>query len=66
MTSFDWPALHGFAIRELRLRPSEFWALTPYEFATLVGPGGPAPMGKDGLTALMAQFPDTQEEPRDG
>lgn len=62
MPGFDWSALHGFALRELRLKPAEFWALTPFEFATMVGPGGPAPMGKEGLAALMAQFPDDTKD----
>ena len=42
------------------LNPKDFWALTPAEFLIMSGVGkGPKPMGRDGLTDLLARFPDT-------
>jgi uncharacterized phage protein (TIGR02216 family) len=48
-------------VRGLGLRPAEFWALTPAELHLLLG-GGYAPLGRSGLDALMAAYPDTQGE----
>lgn len=47
------------ALRELGLRPAEFWALTPAEFWTLLGPeAGQAPMGRSRLDELIRCYPD--------
>ncbi|PCH94368.1 MAG: hypothetical protein COB84_07665, partial [Rhodobacteraceae bacterium] len=32
MTGFDWPQMMRVGLHHLRLRPDEFWALTPLEF----------------------------------
>jgi uncharacterized phage protein (TIGR02216 family) len=44
-------------LRGLGLRPAEFWSLTPAELHLLLG-GGSAPLGRSGLDALMAAYPD--------
>lgn len=59
MSAFDWPALLRAAVRGAGLRPDEFWALTPAELHLLLG-GGAAPLGRRGLDALMAAYPDKQ------
>ncbi len=59
---FDWPSLMAAGMRELGLKPSEFWALTPAELAFLLGRGdGRLPMDRAGLESLAARFPDKQE-----
>lgn len=64
---FDWPALIA-AGQRFGLAPDVFWALTPQELARLVTPrGAAAPLGRAGLDALMAAYPDKDEkETRDG
>ncbi|WP_292292677.1 rcc01693 family protein [Marivita sp.] len=57
MSRFDWPSLMRAGMRGLGLRPAEFWALTPAELHLLLG-GGSAPLGRSGLDALMAAYPD--------
>ena len=45
----------------LRLRPRDFWAMTPREFAAAIeglGGGAAAPLGRGELDALMQLFPD--------
>jgi len=64
---FDWPALMRAGLEGLRLRPAEFWALTPAELRLMLGEGGGVgPMGRDGLEALLAAFPDHEQEVSDG
>jgi len=64
---FDWPALMQAGMRGLGLRPHEFWALTPAELELMLGTGaGFAPLRRGGLEALMADFPDTPNEKKDG
>jgi len=59
MSGLDWPGLMRAGIAGLRLRPWEFWALTPGELALMLGEGRGAPgLGRDGLAALMARYPD--------
>lgn len=59
MPGFDWGALMRAGIRGLRLRPSEFWALTPAEFMLMLGEsGGAAPMSRARLEELARAFPD--------
>jgi uncharacterized phage protein (TIGR02216 family) len=50
----------------LRLRPADFWSMTPKEFnAALTGLLGPAhsaePPSRTALAALMARYPDRRE-----
>lgn len=59
MSRMDWAALLRAGVQRLRLRPHEFWALTPAEFALMLGQsGGVAPMGRAELEALLADYPD--------
>ena len=59
----DWPALMRAGLQGLRLKPDEFWALTPGELQMMLGtPGGDAPLLSDGLAALMAAYPDKEKE----
>ena len=61
MTRFDWPVLMRAGLVGLRLTPEQFWALTPAELGVMLGEGASAPMRRDGLQALMAAFPDDDE-----
>lgn len=54
---FDWTTLLRAAVAELRLRPCEFWALTPAELTLMLG-AGPTPLTRAGLDALAAAYPD--------
>ena len=57
---FDWPGLMRAGLQGLGLTPDQFWALTPAELLMMLGEwqGGSAPMGRAGLDALAARFPD--------
>ena len=64
---FDWPALMRAGLQGLRLRPDDFWALTPAELMLMLGePAGGVPMGREGLQSLMASFPDENGGCRNG
>lgn len=64
MSGFDWPVLMAAGIRGLRLRPEEFWRLTPAELRLMLGEGGAgrAALGRAGLEALQAAYPDRLRE----
>ncbi|MEM9550007.1 MAG: rcc01693 family protein [Pseudomonadota bacterium] len=57
---FDWPGLMRLGLHELRLRPDQFWALTPAELRVMLGQGPTAggPLSRSGLDALLAAYPD--------
>lgn len=58
----DWPALMRAGMQGLRLKPEEFWALTPGELQMMLGTAGQnGPLLSDGLAALMAAYPDTKK-----
>ncbi len=60
---FDWPGLMRAGLQGLGLSPVQFWALTPAELLMMLGEAqGPAPMGRAGLEALAARFPDVKEK----
>lgn len=62
MTRFDWPGLMRAGIQGLRLKPSEFWALTPAELQMMLGSGaGPSHLTRADLDTLAAKFPDVTE-----
>ncbi len=63
MKTFDWPAMMRAGLQHLRLRPDEFWALTPVELLLMLGMenGGNATLSRDGLASLSARFPDNTE-----
>lgn len=55
----DWPGLMRAGLLGLRLKPSDFWALTPVELLMMLGlEGGEAPMARARLDELAARFPD--------
>lgn len=61
MNTFDWPTLLRVGLKNLRLTPAEFWALTPAEFALLVRDDrADGAMTRTTMDALMSQFPDTE------
>ena len=62
MTCFDWPGLMRAGLYGLRLRPEEFWALTPIELQIMLGQGAVAPsLTRQGLDALLKAYPDSKE-----
>lgn len=64
MQGFDWPKLMRAGMRDLGLKPWEFWQLTPAELQLLLGEGsGQRPLGRSRLDELMAAFPDKGERP---
>ncbi|WP_299674549.1 rcc01693 family protein [uncultured Roseobacter sp.] len=63
MTRLDWPALMRVGLRGLGLQPDVFWALTPAELQTMLGdPSKSGPLLSTRLEALMASYPDTEDE----
>jgi len=61
VNGFDWPALMRAGMQGLRLTPDQFWRLTPAELRLMLGQGaGQAPMGRAGLDALQAAYPDKE------
>lgn len=57
--ALDWPGLLRAGLRELRLTPDQFWALTPAELALMLNlEAGPAPMTRAGLSQLARLYPD--------
>ncbi|MBZ4024040.1 hypothetical protein CKO11_16445 [Rhodobacter sp. TJ_12] len=55
----DWPGLMRAGLQGLRLRPAEFWALSPAELALMLGAAGrAAALDRAGLAALAARWPD--------
>lgn len=59
MKRIDWPRLMRLGLVDLRLRPRDFWDLTPAELLLLAGHGaGSAALNRAGLAALAARFPD--------
>jgi uncharacterized phage protein (TIGR02216 family) len=63
----DWPGLMRVGIVGLRLRPAEFWALTPGELALMLGinPGGARGLTRSRLEDLVRAFPDLTRETTD-
>ncbi len=67
MSDMDWAGLMRAGIGGLRLRPSEFWALTPGELALMLGisPGGARRLTRSRLEELVRAFPDKTRETSD-
>lgn len=60
MTALDWPALMRLGLRQLRLHPRDFWALTPAELLLMAGfEAGSGPLTRARLNDLAARYPDT-------
>ena len=67
MSTFDWPALLRVGLRGLRLKPAEFWALTPAELVVMLGQEvATRPLDRTRLSELLTDFPDTIGGPLDG
>lgn len=61
MRGLDWPALMRAGMRDLRLRPEQFWALTPAELGLMLGlDRANAPLGRAKLDELIRAFPDEE------
>ncbi|MBJ6373611.1 rcc01693 family protein [Sedimentitalea arenosa] len=61
MSGFDWPALMQAGLQGLRLKPSEFWSLTPAELRLMLGHGAvQGALSRSGLDALIAAYPDKE------
>lgn len=59
MTRIDWPVLMRAGLRDAGMSPEVFWSLTPAELHLILGePGAGSPLGRGGLEALMAAYPD--------
>ena len=57
--TFDWPGLMRAGMLGLRLRPAQFWALTPAELLLMLGlDGARPPMARAQLEELAAAYPD--------
>lgn len=55
----DWPALLRIGLTVLRLRPAEFWALTPAELGLMLGlETRPRPMARREFLDLCRLYPD--------
>ena len=57
--NFDWPGLMRAGMVGLRLRPAEFWALTPAELLLMLGlDAARPPMARARLEELARAYPD--------
>jgi uncharacterized phage protein (TIGR02216 family) len=67
MSGMDWAGLMRAGIGGLRLRPAEFWALTPGELALMLGisPDGARGLTRSRLEELVRAFPDRTRETTD-
>lgn len=62
----DWPALMRLGLRDLRLHPHDFWALTPVELMLMAGlEAAPGPFTRARLDELAARYPDTKGRSHD-
>lgn len=62
MSALDWPGLLRAGLQDLRLRPEQFWALTPAELSLMLGqPQGGGAMRRGALERMMAAYPDRTE-----
>jgi uncharacterized phage protein (TIGR02216 family) len=60
MNGLDWPALMCLGLRQLRLYPRDFWALTPAELMLMAGlDASTGPLTRARLNDLAARYPDT-------
>lgn len=59
MSAIDWRALMRAGLEGLRLRPAEFWALTPAELRLMLGAeAATPPLTRARLEELAAAYPD--------
>lgn len=63
---FAWEALLKAGLYSLRLKPEEFWALTPVELRLMLGVDEvQGPMTRAGLAALENMYPDKSMDGND-
>jgi uncharacterized phage protein (TIGR02216 family) len=65
-SSFPWAELAQIGFGELRLSPKAFWASSPRELTLAVQAkqkmfGHAAPLERQSMTKLMADFPDGEK-----
>lgn len=61
MAGFDWSGLLQAGLQVLRLKPDEFWRLTPIELKLMLGvEGRRAGLTRARLDELTAAFPDKE------
>jgi uncharacterized phage protein (TIGR02216 family) len=67
MSRLDWSGLMRAGICGLRLRPADFWSLTPGELALMLGisPDGARGLTRARLEDLVRAFPDKTRETTD-
>ncbi|MBV0912948.1 rcc01693 family protein [Anianabacter salinae] len=59
MSAIDWAGLMRAGLLGLRLRPAEFWALTPAELRLMLGvDAGAPPLTRARLEELVRAYPD--------
>lgn len=63
MSRIAWTNLMEVGFRGLGLTPAVFWDLTPAEFLLMAGFREPDSLGRAGLEALIARFPDRPDHP---
>ena len=59
----DWPGLMWLGLRELRLKPHEFWNLTPMELLVMLGrdKDQDTVLGRQRFLELLSLYPDKKE-----
>lgn len=57
-----WGEMLRRAAVSFAIPPAAFWRLSLKEWRALAGEGGGAALGRPGLAALMARFPDETED----
>ena len=63
----DWRGLMRAGLHQLRLRPAEFWALTPAELSLMLGREAVRPpLTRARLNELAGQWPDRRPMEDDG
>ncbi len=63
MNRIDWANLMRAGLQGLRLRPADFWDMTPAELRVMLGETGKSgPLLSDGLEALIALYPDDERK----
>lgn len=63
MKRIAWARLMRVGLGRMGLAPAVFWDLTPAEFMLMAGIGeAPGALGREGLDALIARFPDAGAE----
>jgi len=67
MSGLDWPGLMRAGLHGLRLKPDDFWRLTPAELMLMLGrDGGDGPLNRTRLDELARSFPDAHEGTENG